>query len=152
MTWPRRIVAITAALVVSSAVFAQQNTSAAERSLFESANRERKAQGLPALKWDEALAAAARKHAEEMTRQNSVAHNLPGEPSQPSRATKAGAHFGWLSENVIQSTSAAGAHSQFMKSANHKANILDSDMDSVGIGVAERGGQLFVVEDFSKAK
>jgi len=25
-------------------------------------------------------------------------------------------------------------------------------MDSVGVGVAERGGQLFVVEDFAKAK
>jgi hypothetical protein len=26
------------------------------------------------------------------------------------------------------------------------------DMDSAGIGVAERNGQLFAVEDFSKAK
>jgi uncharacterized protein YkwD len=152
MAWHRQIVAMIAVLVFSSPVFAPQNASAIERSLFQSANHERKAQGLPALKWDEALAAAARKHAAEMARQNSVAHTLPGELSLPSRATKAGAHFGWLSENVIQATSAAGAHSQFMKSANHRANILDSDMDSVGIGVAERDGQLFVVEDFSKAK
>jgi len=49
------------------------------------------------------------------------------------------------SENV-------GAHSQFMRSSAHRANILDSDMDSIGIGVAERGGQLFVVEDFANAK
>jgi len=150
MTWHGRMVLLIAVWLVSSAALAQRN--AAEHGLFESANRERKAQGLPALKWDEALATAARKHAEEMARQNSVAHTLPGEPSLPSRATKAGAHFGWLSENVIQANSAAGAHAQFMKSPNHKANILDSDMDSVGIGVAERDGQLFVVEDFSKAK
>lgn len=150
MTWQRRMVALVAVWLVSSAALAQQN--AAERGLFESVNRERKAQGVPALKWDEALATAARKHAEEMARQNSVAHALPGEPSLPSRATKAGARFGWLSENVIQANSAAGAHSQFMKSPNHKANILDSDMNSVGIGVAERDRQLFVVEDFSKAK
>jgi len=25
-------------------------------------------------------------------------------------------------------------------------------MDSIGVGVVERGGQLFAVEDFSKAK
>jgi hypothetical protein len=30
--------------------------------------------------------------------------------------------------------------------------MLDSDMDSIGVGVAERAGQLFAVEDFSKAK
>jgi len=39
-----------------------------------------------------------------------------------------------------------------MKSSAHRANILDSDMNSIGIGVAERGGQLFVVEDFARAK
>jgi uncharacterized protein YkwD len=39
-----------------------------------------------------------------------------------------------------------------LRSPNHRANILDSDMDSIGVGVADRGGQLFAVEDFSKAK
>jgi uncharacterized protein YkwD len=152
MKWQRGILGMLAALVIASAALAQGNATAAERSLFESVNRERKVYGLPALKWDEALATAARQHAREMARRNSVAHNLPGEPTLPSRATKAGAHFGWLSENVISSDSGPAAHAQFMKSPNHRANILDSDMDSVGIGVAERDGQLFVVEDFSKAK
>jgi uncharacterized protein YkwD len=39
-----------------------------------------------------------------------------------------------------------------MKSPAHRTNILDSDMNSIGIGVAQRGGQLFVVEDFANAK
>jgi len=34
----------------------------------------------------------------------------------------------------------------------HRANILDRDIDSVGIGVVERDGHMFAVEDFSKAK
>ena len=38
-----------------------------------------------------------------------------------------------------------------MKSPLHRANILDTDMDSAGIGIAERNRQLFAVEDFSKA-
>jgi len=152
MIWRRRIALLTMVLAISSRALAQASAAAAERSLFESVNRERRARGLPALKWDGALATAARRHAQEMARQNRVAHSLPGEPSLPSRATKAGARFGWLSENVIQSSSATAAHAQFMKSPNHKANILDSDMDSVGIGVAERHGELFVVQDFSKAK
>jgi uncharacterized protein YkwD len=126
--------------------------SSAQRTLFAALNRERKEQGLPALKWNEALASAAQAHAVEMARHNLVSHTLPGEPSLASRATKAGAHFGWISENVVQSLSAEGAHEQFIQSPNHRANILDSDMDSVGVGVAERHGQLFVVEDFAKIK
>jgi hypothetical protein len=39
-----------------------------------------------------------------------------------------------------------------MKSPHPRANILDLDMDSAGIGIAECEGQLFAVEDFSKAK
>jgi len=139
-------------LALLSSVWAQPASAGAERVLFDSVNHERRAQGLPALRWNEALADAAQRHAQEMSRQDSVSHTLPGEPSLASRATKAGARFSWISENIVQSTSAAGAHEQFMKSPNHRANILDGDMDSVGIGVAERHGQLFVVEDFAKIK
>jgi uncharacterized protein YkwD len=47
---------------------------------------------------------------------------------------------------------AATIHQSFMKSPQHRANILDPDMGSAGIGVAERNGHLYAVEDFSKAK
>jgi uncharacterized protein YkwD len=39
-----------------------------------------------------------------------------------------------------------------MKSALHRANILDRDMDSIGVGVMEQGGELFVVEDFAQER
>jgi uncharacterized protein YkwD len=139
-------------LVLLSSAWAQPASKGAERALFDAVNHERRAQGLPALRWNDALAEAAQRHAQEMARQDSVSHTLTGEASLASRATKAGARFSWISENIVQSTSAAGAHEQFMKSPNHRANILDGDMDSVGIGVAERHGQLFVVEDFAKIK
>lgn len=146
------VVVVLVCLVTISSARAQAASAGAERSLFDSVNHERRAQGLPALRWNDALAEAAQRHAQEMARQDSVSHTLPGEPSLASRAAKAGAHFSWISENIVQSTSAAAAHEQFMKSPNHRANILDGDMDSVGIGVAERHGQLFVVEDFAKIK
>ena len=139
-------------LMMFCSAWAQPSSNGAERSLFDALNHERRAQSLPALRWNEALADAAQRHAQEMARQESVSHTLPGEASLASRATKAGAHFSWISENIVQSSTAAGAHEQFMKSPNHRANILDGDMDSVGIGIAERHGQLFVVEDFAKIK
>jgi len=135
-----------------SAALAQEGATSAERSLFEAVNHERNASGLSLLHWNKALAAAARKHAQEMAKRQAVEHNFPGEPTLPSRASKAGARFVSIEENVVQAASAQAAHSQFMHSASHKANTLDPDVNAAGIGVAERGGELFVVEDFSKAR
>jgi uncharacterized protein YkwD len=143
------------AVVCISAIVAgqaQTGASAAEQQLFAGVNRARKAQGLPGLKWDEALAAAARRHAGLMAQHGSAEHGYAGEPSLASRATQAGAHFVWLAENVIQGRNVEMVQEEFLKSANHRANMLDADMNSIGVGVVERGGQLFAVEDFSKAK
>src|SRR6202167_1086994 len=148
-----RLPALMALLILCAAsALAQQKTSDSERQLFNSVNQERKAHGLPALKSDEALTAAARAHAQRMAEQGTISHQLPGEPPLPTRAKAAGARFSWLSENVDEGQNAAAIHQSFMKSPQHRANILDTDMDSAGIGIAERNGQLFAVEDFSKAK
>jgi uncharacterized protein YkwD len=143
---------ITQAILCSAAGIAQQKASDAKRQLFNAVNQERKAHGLPPLKLDEALSNAARAHAQRMAEQGTLSHQFSAEPSLPSRAKAAGARFSLLSENVDEGPNAAAIHQSFMKSPQHRANILDSDMDSVGIGVAERNGQMFAVEDFSKAK
>jgi uncharacterized protein YkwD len=131
---------------------AQTATLRAERELFASINQARRAQGLAALRWDESLATAARRHAEVMAERGSAQHGFEGEPSLSARVKLAGVHFNWLSENVVQGPSTEFIHTQFMKSPPHRANILDKDMDSIGVGVVERGGQLFAVEDFSQAR
>jgi uncharacterized protein YkwD len=124
----------------------------AERELFASVNQARRAQGLSPLRWNESLAAAARRHAEVMADRGSAQHEFEGEPGLSARVKLAGAHFSWLSENVTQGPSLEFIHTQFMKSLPHRANILDRDMDSIGVGVVEHGGQLFAVEDFSQAR
>jgi uncharacterized protein YkwD len=140
-------------LVLFSAAGVGQNRAASpERQLFDATNRERRAHGLPALQWNDALAVAARKHASEMAHKESLSHQFPGEPSLPSRVKQAGAHFVWLSENVALGTNTSLIHAAFVKSPQHRANMLDTDMNVMGIGIVERNGQLFAVEDFSKAK
>ncbi len=131
---------------------AQMGPSVAERHLLVEVNRARRAQGLPELRWDEALTTAARRHAGLMAQHAAAEHGFAGEPSLASRVTQAGARFVFLAENVAQGTGVEAVHAEFLRSPNHRANILDSDMGSIGVGVVERGGQLFVVEDFSKAK
>ncbi|HEX3354783.1 MAG: CAP domain-containing protein [Terriglobales bacterium] len=132
--------------------FSQPRAEGADQQLFQAINRERESHGLPPLKWDPALATAARQHAQVMAAQKAIAHGFPGEPSLPSRATRAGARFSWLSENVAAGPSAESISEQWMQSPNHRANLLDADMDTIGAGAAERNGVVFAVADFCKAK
>jgi uncharacterized protein YkwD len=139
-------------LFCASLSFAQSGPSAAEKELFVGLNKARMAQGLPTLKWSDTLASAARTHAGVMAQHGAAEHTFPGEPGMASRATRAGVHFSSLSEDVDQGPTAAEIHAEFMGSANHRANILDPDVDTVGVGVVERNGKLFAVEDFCKAR
>jgi len=138
--------------LLPSLAWGQQRAASIEHGLFEAVNHERQNQGLPVLKWNDALAGSARKHAEKMAESGTLSHQLPGEPSLPARVAQAGVHHSWLSENIASGTSAEDIHQQFMKSPNHRGNILDSDMDTVGVGVAASDGKWYAVEDFCKAK
>ncbi|MGA3347670.1 MAG: CAP domain-containing protein [Candidatus Sulfotelmatobacter sp.] len=131
---------------------AQSGRSEAELKLLESVNRAREKQGLPGLRWSNELAIAARKHARVMAEHGDAQHGFPGEPGMAARATQAGAKFSSLSENVCLGARVEAIAAEFLNSPMHRANILDSGTDSIGVGVVERDGQLFAVEDFSKAK
>jgi len=142
-------------LVVCLTLFvgqAQEYASRSERELFAAVNRERGAQGLPTLRWNSALADAARRHAQIMAAHQSISHQFPGEPSLPVRVSRAGASYMALAENVAEAPNPVEIHSLWMHSPGHRANILDRNMDSIGIAVIERNGEFYAVEDFSKAK
>lgn len=138
--------------VFSPARSAPQALSYEQQVLFDSANRERQAEHLHPLKWDEALARAALKHAELMAAQNNLSHQLPGEPDLAMRAGDAGASFSQVRENIGETVEVATLHEGWMHSPGHRANILDPTVDSVGIALAQgRKGHLFAVEDFARA-
>ncbi len=144
-------VALSLAILISSSQAAYGQDKGSAQILFESANRERTAHGLALLKWSATLAGAALHHAQLMAAQNTLSHQLPGEPGMADRATQGGARFSLLAENVAEGPSAESIHRQWMDSPPHRANLLDAELDSVGIAVAERNGTLFAVEDFSLA-
>ena len=129
----------------------QSPRESAERILFAAANRERLAQHLRPLRWDDSLASGARQHAQRMAQQNTLSHQLPGEEDFKARALRAGARFSSLAENIAEGPNASGIHMQWMNSPPHRENLLDPKLDSIGIAVAERGGEMFAVEDFSLA-
>ena len=127
----------------------QPPAGSAEALLFEAANRERGTAGLQPFVWDENLAAAARLHAERMVQHNTLSHQFPGEGPLQDRARQAGARFSTIAENVAEGPTPQGLHTQWMHSAPHRANLLDHDLNSIGIAVIRSGSLYFAVQDFS---
>jgi uncharacterized protein YkwD len=121
-----------------------------EAILLDAANHDRTAAGLPSMKWDKSLAASALAHAKLMAQNNTLSHQLPGEPSLEQRAVKAGVSYTVLAENIAQGPTVAGLHFQWMNSPPHRANLMATDMSAIGIAVVQSGNTLFAVEDFSQ--
>jgi hypothetical protein len=144
-------VVLLALLLTPTLHAATPQASAADITLWNAANRDRAAAGLTPLQWDPALAAAAHQHALHMAQMNTLSHQFPGEPPMQDRARQAGARFSLIAENVAEGPSVTGLHTQWMNSPPHRANLLDPELNSVGISVVQSGNMLFAVEDFSAA-
>ena len=129
---------------------AQLQRNDSERQLFEALNRERAAQGLSALQWDNALFKAARQHALRMANLNRLEHQLPSESSLEGRLAEAGARFSVIAENIAVGPSPQIIHAGWMGSPGHRKNILDPRLTSVGIAAVHGQGGLFAVQDFSQ--
>ncbi len=153
-----RCLAILAAVVLAALLLTAVSYAAAspqdgspESVLLDAANHSRAGAGLPALHWDAALAAAARQHALRMVQQNMLSHQFPGELALQDRARQAGARFSVIAENIAEGPSVPGLHTQWMNSPPHRANLLDRELNAMGISVVQSGEELFAVEDFSAA-
>jgi hypothetical protein len=134
--------------VTTPRAIAQSN---AEQVLLQLANQTRAQHNLSPLRWDNALAIAARNHLRWVIRNSELLHQYPGEPDLVTRGANAGAHFSTISENIAgHGQNPAELHQTWMSSAPHRHNLLDPDLTVVGIAVVEYQGLLFAVEDFGK--
>src|SRR3954453_2829095 len=141
----------TLTIAATSAVF-QGNASPDEQALLQLANQARAQHNLPPLRWDNALAVAARNHLRWVLRNpGELLHQYPGEPDLVTRGGNAGARFGTISENIAgHGQTPAELQQTWMNSPVHRANLLDPKLNVVGIAVAENQGLLFAVEDFGR--
>jgi cysteine-rich secretory family protein len=121
----------------------------AEQYLLAAANQDRAARGLPPLHRDPVLAQAALYHARQMAAHDGISHQFPGEPDLSVRGASAGAHFSLITENVAEAADSTMIHDLWMHSKGHRENLLDPNVDSVGISVVARNHQFFAVEDFA---
>ncbi len=114
------------------------------------ANEARAQDGAAPLQWDAALAAAARQHCQLMAANRSISHQYPGEPDASERAHQADAHFSLIEENVALAPTPAAIHNAWMNSPHHRSNLLNPDVDHVGIAVIAGRDGLYVVADYER--
>ena len=148
------LAAVTIVLLVITPILRAQpifNTppNIAEQFLLAAANQDRVARGLQPLRLDPTLAQAAFAHAQEMASHRDISHQFPGEPKLPERGANAGVHFSLISENVAEAPIAAMIHDLWMHSKGHRENLLDPNVDAVGISVVVRDDEYYAVEDFA---
>ena len=145
-----------AALLLSSArvssardLESSGNLTVAEQYLLAAANEDRVNQGLQPLRFDPVLAEASAVHAREMAAHAEISHQFNGEPALAERGANVGAHFSLITENVAEAPTSVIIHNLWMHSPGHRANLLDPNVDSIGIAIVNRNHQLYAVEDFA---
>lgn len=108
-----------------------------ELQMFDLVNATRVNHGLQVLTWDEHVTQTARKHSSDMAANNYFDHtNLQGE-SPFDRMEEDGIHYTLAGENLAYGQfSSIFAHEGLMNSLGHRKNIIKSDYEYLGVGVA----------------
>ena len=119
--------------------------------LMALANRARAENGARPLRWDPQLAEAARQHCLRMAEEGPIAHRYNGELGLSDRAGRAGAHFSLIEENVAIGPTPAEIHDEWMHSPGHRSNLLNPQVDRVGISVVRARGVLYATADYSRS-
>lgn len=114
--------------------------SSAEGEVLALVNSERAAAGCGAVSADSGLTALARAHSADMRDRNFFSHTNASGQDPWDRAAAAGVG-NLAAENIAAGQSSAAAVMQaWMDSAGHRANILNCELRTLGIGVAYGGG------------
>lgn len=117
-----------------------------EKEMVQLVNKERANSGLAPYQVDMQLVKVARVKAQEMVDKGYFSHTSPTYGSPFQMMETFGINYRAAAENIAQNQSVSGAHQMFMNSSGHKANIMSSAYDYVGIAVVNGGphGKTFV--------
>lgn len=150
------LLAVLATTVAAAPASASTPTSleAAELEVVRLHNQARAAAGLAPLDVQVQLHVDARRWSAEMARRGQLVHQTAAAGVTPYWQTScAAADPGWqaCSENIaVGHVSARAVHDAWMASAGHRANLLDPNVNRVGIGVWSDGTKLWWTARFMK--
>ncbi len=138
------VLALWVAAVSAPSGYAQDAAS----ELLTRVNNLRASLGLPAYRWNNALAAAAANQARWMVDNNQVSHTQPDGSTPRSRARAAGYPSQLVSENIYMGGMASvdAAWNFWVNSGVHYAGLTNARYDEVGIATAAgAGGRAYVM-------
>ncbi|OGJ42491.1 hypothetical protein A3B60_01215 [Candidatus Peregrinibacteria bacterium RIFCSPLOWO2_01_FULL_39_12] len=111
-------------------------------------NETRQTYNLQTVVMTDDLDSVAQGHAEDMAANNYFSHTDSKGLSPDDRRLAAGIKT-YISENLAKDTSVEGAHYGLLRSGTHRQNILDPEWTRVGLGIKEKDGYLYIVQEFS---
>lgn len=140
---------------------ASNDDAEAERRVLDLVNQQR-ARGalcgsaqMPAtvpLTFHTSLVCAARSHSADMADRDYFAHDSPEGQSPFERMNDAGYEFTVAGENIaIGSAEPEAVMQQWMNSADHCRNILGSDFEDFGVGLAHAEGRTYWTQTFGRS-
>ncbi|MBI2683673.1 MAG: CAP domain-containing protein [Acidobacteriales bacterium] len=147
MLWPALVLAALHCHAQAEPAFRED----LEKELFARANQERTQRGLPAYRWNDRLNQSARAHALKLGEYRMLSHQFKDEPPLAVRISATELHFSAAAENIGLSTEPLDVHEGWMESAGHRANILSTEYDSLGVAVFRRGDYFYAVQNFARA-
>ena len=120
----------------------------AEQEMFVLVNQARAQRGIGKLIFSEPLARVGRAHCRDMFERGYFSHYTPEGLSPFDRMAKANIIFNYAGENLALAPNVDLAMKGLMQSPGHRANILSTSFDKVGIGVidGEIYGQMYCQE------
>jgi len=147
---PRGLVApVLSLLILPPAVtcLAEPHAERISMTIVEETNKFRESEGRKPLKVDPKLSEAARKHAEQMAREEKMSH----EGFSPF-IKEAGYRFSHIAENVADfegHLTAGAVVDGWKRSPGHRKNLLDPHVTEIGVGIARgKSGRYYVCQDF----
>jgi len=114
-------------------------------------NHARAEAGAGPLQWDTALAEVARQHCLRMATEESTEDQFDGEPTLTERASHSGAHFSLIAESAAVGSTPADIHGGWMNSPEDRSNLLNPQIDRIGVALIASHGTLYAVADFERA-
>jgi len=122
-----------------------------ERVLLFFVNEERSRRSLRPFTFDGTLRLVALRHSRKMAGENRLSHDFPSYPELDSRLASSGVCFTASGENVSRGSDCTMRviHEALMNSPNHRANILSSKFEEIGIGIEMKGKAIYVTQVFA---
>ena len=123
--------------------------SAMQKEMLGYINAERASANVTPLTLDQKLCQGAYLKSRDMAVNGYFSHTSPTYGSPFDMMTSQGITYRMAGENIAKNISVKGAHTAFMNSPGHKANILNQGFGKVGLGFYQEGQYLYVTQWFT---